>query len=321
MRRVLVVISTGTLVLATGVAAALTPARTVTEPTRVSALSVTSRTVVYAVTENATRTRCAYVSLWDTATRGLWRLGSSTTRVCLEGPSTGSGIADVSTSGRRAFWLTFVGGNTREYTLWTATPTRRSPRRLADESSDVDSGSPPIVLADGSRDGVAYAVGPVVTYVADTGARLFRTELASPVRLLATGSGPAGARVAAALENGRVVSLSAQGRVLATSQPGAALSALGLALAGPVVQRGREVTVGATTVDLPAGALVLDYRDGRLLYAHGSHVRSRRVAIGDDVLLRQIQVEPGLRPLFSTDAGSSAWASGSAVSWRGGPLP
>ena len=321
MRRFLVSVAIGLLALAGSAAAMLAPGRTIVAPSPVSSLSVTYRSVVYAVTENASRTRCAYLELWDTATRGLWRFGESTTRVCREGPSTGSGISDVATSGRRVYWLTYVGGNIREYALWTATPSRRSPRLLAEGASDVDAGIPAVVLGDGTREGVAYAVGRSVTYIADSGARLFRVELNDRVRLVAAGIGPGRARVVAALGDGRVVTLSADGRVLGTLPAGAAVVALGLALPGAIVQRSRDVTVGGDTVTLPAAAVMRDYRQGRVVYASGRQVRSRRVSTGADALLQVVAVRPGQRPLFSTDAWGSAWATGASVSWRAGPLP
>ena len=151
------------------------------------------------------------MKLWDTATRGLWTFGESTTRICREGLSTGSGVSSVATSGRRVFWVTFGGGNIREYDLWTATPSRKDPRRLADASSDVDSSERPLVLGAGSHEGVPYAVGDTITYVADDGRRLFRVSVGSPVGLLAAGIGPGTQRVVAALADGRVVVLSKTG--------------------------------------------------------------------------------------------------------------
>jgi len=316
MRHVLALLVVVTATLATGAGAALAPTRTVVEATRITHLSLTARSVVYAVDENASRTTCAHLKLWNTATRGLWRFGDSTTRVCREGPSTGSGIATVATAGQRVFWVTFVGGNIREYALWTATPSRRSPRRLADGSSDADSGEPAIVLGDGSRDGVAYAVEDTVTFVADSGARHFRRQLERPVRLVVAGPGPGVARVAAALDDGRVVTLALDGRVLSTSQPAPPVTALRLGPAGPVVQRGTSVTVGGTTVTLPPAGLMLDFQRGSIVYANGSQVRSRHVSTGADELVRQLPAREGAPPLFAT---GSAWASGETVTWRAGP--
>ncbi len=121
----------------TGTAGAvLTPGRSVTEPAPVGALSVTCRSVVYAV--GRTRQNCGSVRLWDTATRGLWTFGERTILGCEEGPSGGFGISTVATTGRRAFWLTHIGGNFTDWQLWTATPTRRAPLRLAFASSESD---------------------------------------------------------------------------------------------------------------------------------------------------------------------------------------
>jgi hypothetical protein len=298
--------------------AVLTPGRSVVNAAPVTALSVTGRSVVYAV--GKTSASCGSVRLWDTATRGLWTYGERTIRGCEEGPSGGFGISAVSTSWHRAFWLTHIGGNFTDWQLWTATPTRRSPRRLAFASSE--SGGPAaIVLGAGTRDGVPYAVGDTVTYVSEGGARLFRKDLGSAVRLLTSGVGPGAARVLASLADGREVLLSSTGQVIRTveHEPGDVV-AIALALPGPLVQIGREVAVGAASVTLPAGARMLDHRQGRIVYRTGSQVRARRVATGDDTLLQVIQVEPWQPMLFATDSWGSGWARGRIVSWRSGPL-
>ena len=301
--------------------AVLQPGRTVENPSSVSALGVAHRSVVYAVRETRDLKRCAYVALWDTAGRGLWRLGSSTTRICTEGLSTGSGISQVATSGRRVFWVTYAGGNFRDETLWTATPTRSTPRRLADATSDVDADARPIVLGPGTVEGVPYATGRTVTFVADNGARLFRVTLPSEVRLLAAGAGPGAAKVVASLADGSVVMLSRTGATLRTStyEPGS-VTAVTLALPGSIVQAGTTIHVGSRAVTLPSGAAMLDFRQGQIVYAKGSRVRARHVASGADSLLRVIPVRSWETPLFATDAWGSAWASGSSVSWRSGPL-
>jgi hypothetical protein len=298
--------------------ALLTPGRSVTNAAPVTALSVTGRSIAYAV--GRTKANCGTVRLWDTGTRALWTFGDRTILGCEESPSGGYGISSVATSGRRVVWLTHIGGNITDYQLWTATPTRRAPRRLAFASSDTD-GPPAIVLGEGTRDGVPYAVGGTVTYVADSGARLFRTDLGSPVRLLIAGTGPGQSRVEAALADGRLVTLSRTGQVVATDrqEPGAVV-AIALALPGPIVQVGRTVTVGTTAVTLPAGGLLLDYRQGTVVYRKGTQVRARVVASGADSLLQVIVVKPWEPIHFSTDSLGSAWARGVAVSWRSGPL-
>jgi hypothetical protein len=177
------------------------------------------------------------------------------------------------------------------------------------------------VLGNGTRDGVPYAVGGTVTFVAENGSRRFRTDLGSPVRLLTAGTGPGQARVAAALADGRVVTLSLAGDVLATDQRKlATVAAIALGLPGPVVQVGRTVTVGTSSVTLPTGALVLDYRQATIVYREGSQVRARVVPSGADSLLQVISVKPWQTLPFSTDSLGAAWAKGATVSWRSGPL-
>lgn len=306
-------------IVLTGTAAALlTPGRSVANAAPVSALSVTGHSVAFAV--GRTKANCGTVRLWDTASRGLWTFGSRTIVGCEEGFSGGFGIGQVAASERRVFWVTNVGGNVTDYQLWTATPTRRTPLRLAFASSETG-GPPAIVLGNGNREAVPYAVGGTVTYVAANGARLFRTDLGSPVRLLTAGTGPGQGRVAAALADGRVVTLSLTGQVLATDRRApATVTAIALGLPGAVVQVGRTVTVGASSITLPTGGLVLDYRQGTIVYRTGTQVRARVVSSGGDSLLQVIAVKPWQTPPFSTDSLGSAWAKGATVSWRSGPL-
>jgi hypothetical protein len=302
--------------------AVLTPGRTLTAPAPVGAISVTNRVVAYAV--GRTRTSCGSVVLWDTPRRGHWTFGSRTILGCEEGPSGGFGIPSVAVSGTRAFWLTRIGGNTTDWQLWTATPSRPVARRLAFASADTD-GPPAIVLGGGIREGVPYAVGQTVTFVSPSGARLFRTAVDAPVRLVSAGDGVGSARVLAALADGRVVLFSKTGVALRTDDyaPGA-VRAIALGLVGPLVQVGSTVNVGpsagGTKVTLPAGALMLDYRQGSIVYRKGTQVRARRIAAGGDTLVRVIQVKPWQTMPFATDPGGSAWAGGRTVSWRSGPL-
>jgi hypothetical protein len=321
MRRLLPALLLVALAVPAAAAALLTPGRTVANAAPVSALSVTFRSVVWSVGRSSGD--CGRVRLWDTATRGLWSFGERTIRGCAEGPSGGFGIGQVSTSGRRVFWVTHIGGNVTDYQLWTATPSRRSPRRLA-FASDETGDPPPIVLGDGAREGVPYAVGATVTYVAESGARLFRVSLGSRVRLLTTGTGPGGARVLAALADGRVVLLSRTGTVLRTDEhePGV-VRAVALGLVGPLVQSGAVVDIGApggASVTLPAGAQMLDFRQRAIVYRKGTQARLRHIATGADTLLQVFALEPFQRMLFSTDSWGAAWAKGSTVSWRTGPL-
>jgi hypothetical protein len=306
------------LALSGAAGAVLTPGRSVANAAPVSALSVTGRSVVYAV--GRTKANCGTVRLWDTGSRGVWTFGAKTIIGCEEGFSGGFGIAQVATSGRRVLWVTNVGGNFTDYQLWTATPTRPAPLRLA--FATAESGGPPaIVLGNGTANGVPYAVGGTVTLLGANGARLFRADLGSPVRLLAAGAGPRQARVVAALADGHVVTLSGTGDVVSTEeeQPGT-VAAVALGLPGPIVQVGRTVTIGTSAVTLPTGGVVLDYRQGTVVYRKGTQARARVVSSGADSLLQVSAVKPWQPLLFSTDTAGSAWAKGATVSWRSGPL-
>jgi hypothetical protein len=308
------------LVLSAPAAALLTPARTQKNSAAVTAISVTGRSVAYAVAR--TRASCGSLRLWNTATRRVWTFGSRTIVGCEQGPSGGFGIPSVSVSGQRVFWLAGIGGNITDWQLWTATPTRPSARRLVFASSETD-GPPVVVLGRGTRDGVPYAVGRTVTFVAETGARLFRTTLAAPVRLLTSGAGPGGARVLASLADGHVVLLSRTGAVLRTDDYGTqGVRAIALGPDGPVVQVGTTVTVGAFggghSVTLPARAVMLDSRQGRIVYRKGDQVRGRGVVTGEDSLLQVIRIPSWQAMPFAIDAGGSAWAHGRRVSWHPG---
>jgi hypothetical protein len=320
MRRLLPALLAVALVAPASAAAVLTPGRTLTNAAPVTALSVTGRSVVFAV--GRTKRDCGSVRLWDTVSRGLWTFGTRTILGCEEGPSGGFGIGQVGTSGRRVFWVTSIGGNITDYQLWTATPSRPSPRRLAFESAETGD-PPPIVVGAGSREGLPYAIDRTVTFVSDAGARVFRTTLASPVRLLTTGTGPGDARVLAALTDGSVVTLSPTGAVLRTDEYGTGVRAIALGLVGPLVEVGDVVTIGrptGTKVALPAGALMLDYRQRAIVYRKGTQVRKRHVATGADTLLQVIPIKAYQPMLFSTDSWGAAWAKSASVSWRSGPL-
>lgn len=297
---------------------ALTPARSRAAAAPVTAIALTGESLVYTVAR--TPRSCGVVVLWDTRARRTWSFGHRTLLGCEEGPSGGFGITSVSVAGRRAFWLTHIGGNITDWRLWTATPTRPAPRSIAAASADTD-GPAPIVLGGGTQSGVPYAVGDTVTLVADTGARLFRTTLGSRVRLLASSRAPGDTpRVVAALDDGRVVRLSGDGDVLRTDRyaPGA-VTAIALGARGMLVQSGVEVTGDLDRTELPAGATMLDHAERTIFYRRGSELRSRSLATGSDRLLRTFAVRRWQPLLFAADGDVAAWATGRVVgsgAWR-----
>lgn len=294
--------------------AELRPTRTVTASAPIAALSVTSRSIAYAVGQTATS--CGYVAVWEPALRFRMEVGGKTIVGCKDRPSGGFGIPSVSLASRRIFWLTHIGGNISDWRLWTATPSRPSPRLLAAAAAETD-GPPPIVLGGGASDGVPYAVGDTVTSVAATGARRFRVALGSRVRLLTAGRSHAGgSRVLAALEDGRVVLLSHDGRTLRTEThaPDEVL-AIALGVLGPVVQAGTVVRRGSLRAELPGGARMLDYHQSTIVYRHGRLIRTRDLPTGADRLLLTLPLRPSQPALVSSDTWGVAWAAGGTVSW------
>jgi hypothetical protein len=318
MRRLVLALALVALVFPVAAGALLVPGRSIPNVADVTALSVTHRSMVWAVGRSSRD--CGHVRLWDTASRGLWRFGERTIRGCEEGPSGGFGIAQVATTGLRTFWVTHIGGNITDYQLWTATPTRRTPRRLVFASAET--GEPaPVVLGPGTEEGVAYAVGDTVTYVSAAGARLFRTTVGSPVRLVTAGTTFGLGRVLVSLADGRMVLLSSAGAVVATEtfEPDA-VRAIALAYTGPVVQVGTDVRFRqpdgrAGAVTLPGGALMLDYRQRGIFYRQGTQVRVRGVGTGADTLLLVVPLRPSQPMLFSHDLGTG-WAVRATVDWR-----
>src|SRR5215211_1192605 len=113
------------------VLAALLPAgapgaagRSVAAPGPVTALAFDGTRVAYA--SGRSRGDCDRVRIWNLGTGRVAALGRRTS--CAEG-STGTGIAAVSVAGPRVLWLHYTGGNTRDWSLFTATdPSPRPPR-------------------------------------------------------------------------------------------------------------------------------------------------------------------------------------------------
>jgi hypothetical protein len=276
-------------VLATAsIAAAAGADRTVTSPGRVQALARSGFAVAFLSGPYAGH--CGpHVELWSLVTRGVHRLGRHTDALCREGPSTGSGVTDIAVAGTRALWLEYAGGNLRDWVLQTATTTRPQERQLEFREVDVDA-PPPIVLGVASEQVMPYSIGSTVKVLKANGARAYTWQ--APGRVSNTTA--YGAMVAAFVVGGRCFVLSPTGAVRQTYTfaPGS-VQEFALAGIGLVVQLsgGRvEIRRGAAVVRklrLPAGARMLDYAEGILLYRLGPQIRARRVSTGKDRLLRR----------------------------------
>jgi hypothetical protein len=322
MRKTALVLSAALVAgaMAVGAHALTKPGRTRVEGAPIVALSVTGRSVTYAVADNAKNTDCAHTYVWHTAggAMGKWRFGKPTNEPCGEGTSTGDGISAVAMSAERSLWIQYAGGNLRDWQLYTATRTRTKPRQLAFVEQDVELPSP-IVVGQGTALAVPYAVKQNITYLGDNGAAVFKWTAPASVRLLASGYGPGGAQVAAVLDNGTLDLLSRTGQVVQTYAyaPGE-VSALFLGPAGVVAQKGSSVEIrkGAktTTVALPPKAAMIGFGQGRIFYSLAGAIHALEVSDSTDSLL--VAATPGKTTLASyATAGGFAWATGNQINW------
>jgi hypothetical protein len=193
-------------------------------------------------------------------------------------------------AGSRALWFTYVGGNIREYSLWTATTRRTKPRLVLSISRDVDARAPIILGAgDSSRFGyiLPYAVDSRVYGLRPDGRQAFRWVGQAHVVALAAKGG----ELAVALETGEIYVLDARGRELRRygTDPVGAVAVTGNAV---VAQRGRSLIQALSTDDyrtwrMAAGARLADADGRRVLYVAGSSVHVLRLDTGSDRIVHR----------------------------------
>jgi Tol biopolymer transport system component len=105
--------------------------RTVATSTPVSDLSADGSRVALVT---ASRIDCDHAAVWTPAAKAIVRFDFP--RLCLP-TSTGSGIYDLELAGSRTAWVSYGGGNTWEFRLWSATLSNREPVQLSFESADA----------------------------------------------------------------------------------------------------------------------------------------------------------------------------------------
>ena len=252
----------------TGLAASV---RTVTAPAPVRALELDRARIVYATGRSALD--CNRVFVWNLTTRGVTKLGR---RTHCEQTSTGNEIAAVSIAGTRVLWVHYAGGNIRDWSLWTATTTRPSPRRLRFVSRDVDAPAP-IVIGQGDSsklgDLLPYAVDRTVVALRADGSRRFAWT--APARVVALSA--LDGKLAVASAGGVVTVLDARGRVLRTERFGSEIDAVRISGDAIAVQHGRtlELRGGRTAMYLLVAGVKLADADGdRAVLVGGGKVRS-----------------------------------------------
>jgi hypothetical protein len=256
------------------------------------------------------RSGCHEVRLWDVASRADRRVASH----CFVSASTGSGVAGAIATGGRTLWLTYTGGNIREWSLWTKGRLARA-KRISFLTADVD-GPAPVVLGRVWEGSLPYAVGRTVIVLLPNGARKFTVTM--PDRVVALSAHSRG--YAAVLANGHVQTLSLDGRLLRdhSFEPGDVQDAV-LAAPGLVAKTraGLEIRNGASvrTVALPRGSRFLGYSEGIAAYGLGSQLRLKRLSNGHDALYRTLaprfQAQLGRRGLVYASGrtlGFSVWA-------------
>jgi hypothetical protein len=240
------------------------------------------------------------VWLWNLDSRGVTPLGRHPDVVCAQRPVGGSGISAVAVAGNRVLWLFHAGGNLTDWLVYTATTSRPLERRLEFEEVDVDA-PPPIVLGDGSSRVLPYAVDErrLVKALAANGRLLYSWRAPAQVNALSA----YGNEVGVFMSGGKAVVRSPTGGVAWSSTFPRGAVAFRLAGVGLVVQlRSSVVQVRngprlVRTLRLPAGAQMLDYAEGILLYSLGTQIRGVRAATGKDALVREANATPVLAQL------------------------
>ena len=262
-------------VLAGGAAAS----PTVVAPRAVSAVALDGGRSVF-----ATARECGGVRVWRPAGSSVLRIGKP--RACLQ-TSTGAAVADVAVAGNRVLWLEYVGGNRREWSLFTGTTTRPQARRLQFVTNEAGDDAP-IVLGggDGTRLGLLpYAVGRAVVVLRVSGGRSFSWTAPALVTALDADQG----RVAVATLGGLVTILDANGELVRRERFAGRISTLRVTGNGVAVQYGRTVELRGAgpsqTTLLPQGGRLVGAAAGRVYYASAAGVRVRSLTDGSDTLV------------------------------------
>ena len=217
-------IATLALLALTATASAAGSARTVTAPAPLLAVAFDGNRVAFA--SGFEPTDCNRVRVWNLSTRAVTKLGR---RTHCEHTSTGNSIAQLSLAGARALWVAYIGGNTREWTLWTATTSKPSPVRLRFATNDAGDPSPFVI---GSGDVLPYSVDRTIFVLRANGSRAFSWLAPDQVVGLSARAG----EVAVASDDRTVTILDARGKVLRQEVYDTFVSAVQLTSGGILVQ-------------------------------------------------------------------------------------
>jgi hypothetical protein len=219
---------------------------------------------------------CDRAFVWERSTRQVIQLGK---KQSCDSVSTGRGVSGVAVTDGRALWVSYAGGNIREWRLWTATTSRTTPKQVQFVARDV-SATQPIIVGSAGGGVLPYALDSTVTALRANGTTAFTWT--APARVIALAA--RGGRVAVATEGSRVTVLDTHGNVVSVDLYASELSAVALVSKGLVVQRGSvlELRRGTEAHEFPiTAAAVLDDADGQwAVWSDGKLVHVIRLTDG-----------------------------------------
>lgn len=258
------------------------------------------------------KTECFHAELWNAASSKATHLGK---KVACQAPG---GIRGPSVIANRAVWATNVGGNLRDWTVWTATTTSPVPKALATVQGADASGADPVTLGRAGAGIVTYAVGTKITALRANGSTAWVQNAPAPVRVLASGDTPG--------KPGVTIAINADQSALVVDAAGNIVTNGGAtAVIDECLQKGGIVgqTVGAifntgtnppTQFPVPKTAKLLDCAAGIVIYRVGSTIKGIRLATGKTATL-VTGPKKGLIVAAISPKGL-AWAIGPTLHWR-----
>ena len=292
------------LALALVPAAGAATARERPTPGPISTVAIAGTEVAYA---NEYRRGCHEVRLWDPPYFSNRRLASH----CFAATSTGSGVAGAIADEGRALWLTYTGGNIREWSLWTKSE-RTKARKIAFATADAD-GPAPIVLG---RPGEGSSRTRAAARSSRCPERVTCADVDVP-RTASSRSPRTRGGWAAVLANGTVLAMR-PGPVVTSARfrAGTVSEAILTSLRGLIVKTsaGLEIRKGArcSTVPLPRRRPLPRAVGRQVAYGVGAELRLRRPRRHRRQALRR------LAPRFHAQLGRRglAYGSGRTIGFR-----
>ncbi len=251
---------------------------------------------------------CWHAELWNAAANKATHLGKKVACVA------SGGIRGPALLGNRALWATNIGGNLRDWTVWTATTTSPTPKALATINA-VDAADPdPVVIGAAGVGIVAYAVGKAVTGLRANGSTAWKWT--APAAVSQIGSGDAFGQGIEVTEvftaDGAATAIDGAGTVAVKGNQGGA-TAFCISAGQLIGIKGATLVLAGNTpklFPLPANARLVGCLSDVALYRVGATVRGIRLSTGKDAVLLK-----GTKVVAISPQGL-AWATKSTLHWR-----